>query len=208
MGSPLGSDLNDGQVVVVAGETAVIADVFCRINSGKCPEIVNEVRLVKVAAVQRDVAPIDGSPAANLFQHGLESSHAAKNFRCHSYVLLEQFDEAPRAEAGFVHYLRNPGSRRSRQKFPHRILDHWQPSNMPAARSRSATSTTRSFSAEVGAASTRSRSSPASRPHKSSNPTCWLCSSSLGDRKSTRLNSSHDQISYAVFCLKKKKKTI
>src|SRR3989440_7663839 len=31
----------------------------------------------------------------------------------------------------------------------------------------------------------------------------WRC---LPDRKSTRLNSSHDQISYAVFCLKKKKK--
>src|SRR2546428_2435199 len=30
-------------------------------------------------------------------------------------------------------------------------------------------------------------------------------SSSRSDRKSTRLNSSHDQISYAVFCLKKKK---
>src|SRR2546430_6646656 len=29
----------------------------------------------------------------------------------------------------------------------------------------------------------------------------------LGDRKSTRLNSSHSQISYAVFCLKKKKST-
>src|SRR2546427_8020195 len=29
----------------------------------------------------------------------------------------------------------------------------------------------------------------------------------IGDRKSTRLNSSHSQISYAVFCLKKKKKT-
>src|SRR5207244_13305363 len=28
----------------------------------------------------------------------------------------------------------------------------------------------------------------------------------LGDRKSTRLNSSHQIISYAVFCLKKKKK--
>src|SRR2546430_6585669 len=28
-----------------------------------------------------------------------------------------------------------------------------------------------------------------------------------GDRKSTRLNSSHSQISYAVFCLKKKKHT-
>src|SRR2546430_9273637 len=28
------------------------------------------------------------------------------------------------------------------------------------------------------------------------------------DRKSTRLNSSHSQISYAVFCLKKKKKKL
>src|SRR2546430_5669984 len=30
----------------------------------------------------------------------------------------------------------------------------------------------------------------------------------VADRKSTRLNSSHSQISYAVFCLKKKKLTI
>src|SRR5579862_10012888 len=29
-----------------------------------------------------------------------------------------------------------------------------------------------------------------------------------GDRKSTRLNSSHSSISYAVFCLKKKKTTL
>src|SRR5216683_6610436 len=34
-----------------------------------------------------------------------------------------------------------------------------------------------------------------------------LASTPEPDRKSTRLNSSHDQISYAVFCLKKKKKT-
>src|SRR2546421_6172160 len=31
------------------------------------------------------------------------------------------------------------------------------------------------------------------------------CCSAASDRKSTGLNSSHDQISYAVFCLKKKK---
>src|SRR2546430_7699870 len=31
-------------------------------------------------------------------------------------------------------------------------------------------------------------------------------SAASADRKSTRLNSSHSQISYAVFCLKKKKK--
>src|SRR2546421_9661474 len=34
-----------------------------------------------------------------------------------------------------------------------------------------------------------------------------VASASPLDRKSTRLNSSHDQISYAVFCLKKKKRT-
>src|SRR3712207_7741998 len=34
-----------------------------------------------------------------------------------------------------------------------------------------------------------------------------LLTHSLGDRKSTRLNSSHANISYAVFCLKKKKYT-
>src|SRR2546430_11766904 len=34
----------------------------------------------------------------------------------------------------------------------------------------------------------------------------WLQEFERTDRKSTRLNSSHSQISYAVFCLKKKKK--
>src|SRR2546427_2195792 len=59
------------------------------------------------------------------------------------------------------------------------------------------------------------------RAGRTSPPTRWIaCSrgSACGterargscsrDRKSTRLNSSHSQISYAVFCLKKKKKTI
>src|SRR6266851_6084943 len=37
-------------------------------------------------------------------------------------------------------------------------------------------------------------------------PSChWVAQSFLRDRKSTRLNSSHITISYAVFCLKKKK---
>src|SRR2546421_3403415 len=35
---------------------------------------------------------------------------------------------------------------------------------------------------------------------------CWRRVARRRDRKSTRLNSSHDQISYAVFCLKKKKR--
>src|SRR2546430_6578999 len=41
-------------------------------------------------------------------------------------------------------------------------------------------------------------------------PACHAMRTSCAsrDRKSTRLNSSHSQISYAVFCLKKKKKQI
>src|SRR2546430_11507454 len=53
----------------------------------------------------------------------------------------------------------------------------------------------------------------ASRIHNHRDQNCWM-SAPIGrlkvqnlDRKSTRLNSSHSQISYAVFCLKKKKNT-
>src|SRR2546430_7755728 len=44
------------------------------------------------------------------------------------------------------------------------------------------------------------------RESRSPNGTrCGFCRPREADRKSTRLNSSHSQISYAVFCLKKKK---
>src|SRR2546430_4000990 len=47
---------------------------------------------------------------------------------------------------------------------------------------------------------------PSAETYPSSDWTRWSSGSSadLGDRKSTRLNSSHSQISYAVLCLKKK----
>src|SRR5438270_8070008 len=47
----------------------------------------------------------------------------------------------------------------------------------------------------------RLRRQPRLRPAGPEHPQCR----SGQDRKSTRLNSSHSQISYAVFCLKKKK---
>src|SRR2546421_7108477 len=46
----------------------------------------------------------------------------------------------------------------------------------------------------------------ATPPQIRSSPFCIAIHTPIIDRKSTRLNSSHDQISYAVFCLKKKKK--
>src|SRR5204863_4655509 len=63
-----------------------------------------------------------------------------------------------------------------------RSIASWRSANMPAVRA--------SGRGVVSRSATRSRSGDESRAI---------------DRKSTRLNSSHVEISYAVFCLKKKK---
>src|SRR3989449_7106426 len=47
----------------------------------------------------------------------------------------------------------------------------------------------------------------AHRPFPSDQVVAHNLGETPGDRKSTRLNSSHGYISYAVFCLKKKKRT-
>src|SRR6266571_18175 len=46
------------------------------------------------------------------------------------------------------------------------------------------------------------------RPSRTSNGCAHPANGGRRDRKSTRLNSSHMSISYAVFCLKKKKKKL
>src|SRR2546430_13140037 len=52
----------------------------------------------------------------------------------------------------------------------------------------------------------RSRADPEAAGRTPRSPEPWRTDQdSVRDRKSTRLNSSHSQISYAVFCLKKKK---
>src|SRR6266550_6785567 len=58
--------------------------------------------------------------------------------------------------------------------------------------------------------SRRARGSGTGRPapaRRTPRRTAPACARRRRDRKSTRLNSSHGYISYAVFCLKKKKKT-
>src|SRR5690349_23598734 len=76
------------------------------------------------------------------------------------------------------------GHHRDLHSFPtRRSSDLWQPSSCLAARYRTRP--------------TRPRWSPSGRVGRER----------YRDRKSTRLNSSHVEISYAVFCLKKKKIT-
>src|SRR3712207_8381489 len=82
--------------------------------------------------------------------------------------------------------------------FPYTTLFRSARSSTPSAPSSAATSNPRSSSQHT----TEHDFSPqrAQRPRR-------LLQSSPRDRKSTRLNSSHANISYAVFCLKKKKQT-
>src|SRR3712207_7184182 len=73
-----------------------------------------------------------------------------------------------------------------------------EPSGSRASASGAASSTRRPAGASTRSMTSRSCASEAkATPAASSKPR---------DRKSTRLNSSHANISYAVFCLKKKKK--
>src|SRR5260221_7558928 len=58
---------------------------------------------------------------------------------------------------------------------------------------------------QPAASSSVESSSAAAMVFLTTRPFVWGCSAQ--DRKSTRLNSSHTVISYAVFCLKKKKAT-
>src|SRR5438270_10345729 len=78
---------------------------------------------------------------------------------------------------------------------------------------RSGLALPKTFFISVGICSTgRGGGGPTVRPHPTRTRTAaaaqrvFMGAMEPGDRKSTRLNSSHSQISYAVFCLKKKKK--
>src|SRR5206468_5369161 len=79
----------------------------------------------------------------------------------------------------------------------------------PAASSPTVWLYSREPSAYVTATAQTPMTADSARARQSSTPCGEINARSVwnssGDRKSTRLNSSHDQISYAVFCLKKKK---
>src|SRR5690348_18003765 len=84
--------------------------------------------------------------------------------------------------------------------------------SFPTRRSSDLNSVSRVISSRKTVVVPTCTKSPATVEHQNGTPfsaAASVCSpggsSAVGDRKSTRLNSSHPSISYAVFCLKKKK---
>ena len=91
--------LDDGDVVEVWGGGGEVGGGG---HAGEGLEVVDEMGLVVVAAIERDLCPIDLPGAVYRVEGLLEAAHAAEGFRRESDLLAKDFDEAARAEADFL----------------------------------------------------------------------------------------------------------
>ena len=88
-------------MVVVAGKAGVVREVFGRIDAGEGAEIVNKMGLIEIAAIESDIRPTNGTARSDAAEHGLEAANAAEELRREANVMLEEFNEAARAETSF-----------------------------------------------------------------------------------------------------------
>src|SRR5580698_712061 len=85
-----GSQFNQGHVVAMFG---AVGEIGGGIDAGKSAEIVDKMRLVEVAAIQRDVRPFHNTAAFHKIQRLLKAADAAKHFGRESGVIAKQLDE-------------------------------------------------------------------------------------------------------------------
>src|SRR5258706_14513834 len=76
-------------------------------QSGKSLKVVDEMRLVEISVVQRQVCPPDGLPSLDPPQHLLKAQHTAEHFGRESDGFLEQRDKALRTQAKLRSHLRD-----------------------------------------------------------------------------------------------------
>jgi hypothetical protein len=88
-------------MVVVAGEAGMVGEIFGGIDAREAAEIVDEVGLIEIAAIESDVGPANGAARRDAAKDRLEAADAAEEFGWQADVMLEEFDEATRAETGF-----------------------------------------------------------------------------------------------------------
>src|SRR5256886_11672950 len=114
--------------------------------------------------------------------------------------------DEPRADGAFAGRCRGP---RFSERFLHKLeisLHQFRMSWLRVRRAGSLQATTRQANHTVNSVTESYKNDSAQRGVSKVDEFIFALLRSQRDRKSTRLNSSHSQISYAVFCLKKKKK--
>jgi hypothetical protein len=80
-------------MVVVAGKAGVVREVFGRIDAGEGAEVVDEVCLIEIAAIESDIGPANGTARRDAAKDRLEAANAAEELRGQANVMLEEFDE-------------------------------------------------------------------------------------------------------------------
>jgi hypothetical protein len=106
----------DGEMVVMAGKAGMVREIFGGIDAGEGAEVVDKVGLIEIAAIESDVGPTNGTARSDAAEHRLEAANAAEYLGGQADVVLEEFDEAARAEAGLGDDFGNVGGLRSVEK--------------------------------------------------------------------------------------------
>ena len=73
--------------------------IDARCEARECLEIVNKMRLVVVAAIERQLCPINLPLRMDGAQHPLEAADARKSFGSQADLLMKELDESARAKA-------------------------------------------------------------------------------------------------------------
>lgn len=87
----------------VVGARSPMTNVLCRINTGEFSKIVIEMRLIKVAAAERYLRPINTRGGADLVDHSPKTSDATKRLRTKSNLIAECRYESAWTKAGMFH---------------------------------------------------------------------------------------------------------
>jgi len=72
---------------------SLVREIGGRIDAGECAEIVDEVRLVEVTAIEGDVGPFDALAVLHAAQRLLEPPDAAEHFGRESGLIAKHLDK-------------------------------------------------------------------------------------------------------------------
>src|SRR5216110_2403252 len=101
----------------------LVQHVCSRIDTGKSAKVMNKMRLIEVAAGERDVSPVNLTRVVNQFQHTLETAHAAERLGSKADCLTEALYESALAESDLVAHDRHSGQVRNVMKVAQRKRD-------------------------------------------------------------------------------------
>jgi hypothetical protein len=83
---------------------ALMRDIGCRVEAGKSLEVVDEMRLVVIAAGESDVHPLH-SPSPDETQNLLEALNATEQLWRQPYFVAEKLNESPLTDADLIRHL-------------------------------------------------------------------------------------------------------